>query len=134
MDTRSTRRRLLRAASADGVDTKTVREDSVRAPEGKKTLEDRAVELKDKDFRMLLRAAVSQEGINVDIDRETAILRDNKASRGFFFRRFSTKGVTNDVWDWFLNHPEDADVAIGAASATTSTIGTEEAESSKLMR
>ena len=133
MDTRSTRRRLSRAASADGVDTKTVREDSVRAPEGKKTLEDRAVELKDKDFRMLLRAVVSQEGINVDIDRETAILRDNKASRGFFFRRFSTKGVTNDVWDWFLNHPEDADVAIGAASATTSTIGTEEAESSKLV-
>jgi len=137
MNTRSTRRSGsadgTRSESANGTTEEKVRSSSLESLRGQARLETRVSVLSDEAFRKLLRAGVAQEGLKIDLERETAILSDNKESRTFFFKRFRKKGITEEVWEWFLAHPEDMDVAVEASeSESTSVNGSEVMDDRKI--
>eukprot|EP00466_Bigelowiella_natans_P018220 jgi/Bigna1/78027/fgenesh1_pg.52_\ len=123
----------MRSEPADGTTEEKVRPGSLESLQGQARLETRVSVPSDEVFRKLLRAGAAQEGLKMDMERETATLSDNKESRTFFFKRFEKKGITEEVWEWFPAHPEGADVAVEASeSESTSANGPEVVDDRKV--
>eukprot|EP00466_Bigelowiella_natans_P011353 jgi/Bigna1/132730/aug1.18_g7438 len=123
----------MRSEPADGTTEEKVRPSSLESLQGQARLETRVSALSDEVFRELPRAGAAQEGLKMDMERETATSSDNKESRTFFFKRFKKKGITEEVWEWFLAHPEDVDAAVEASeSESTSVNGSEVVDDRKM--
>lgn len=144
MDTRAVRRRLEGKDEKEQQQQQQQEQQEEEAPQGeqqqppheeekqeekeKDLLSIIADDLKLNDFRELLKAVLSQEGIleNVDLDRELRILRDTPESKRYFYNRYTSKGVQEATWRWFVENPEDIAMINADTPASTALADTKD--------